>query len=311
MKEIFNKILNSWTRFFFEPNSPATLGLYRIVFGFVIFLSNLGHFPSRDIFYGENAIVRFHTVDAIFPRVHPWLFFRWVPLTEPALEYYFIALLIITLMFVLGIFTRLSTVLLFLGIISLSNRNPYNENAGDTLIRVNLFFLIFTNCGAAYSLDRFIKVKQGLAPIKLEPISPWVQRLLQMQIAYVYLNTVYLKLPGITWQNGTAMYYALNYLELRRFNLRFLFYNIWLIKLATYSVLLGESAIGLLIWFRYLRYWILGFALCLHEGINLAMQFPVFQYAMMAGLIIFVYPQDVEIFVAKVFRKTSLSAQPA
>jgi hypothetical protein len=165
MKNLWKKAEASWCRFFFEPTSPATLGLYRICFGFVIFLSNLGHFPSRDIFYGENAIVRYQSLDPVFPHVHPWLFFRWMPLTEPALKYYFIGLLIVNVMFILGLFSRLSTILLFLGILSLSNRNPYNENAGDTLIRVNLFFLMFTSSGAAFSIDRLWKVQRGLASV--------------------------------------------------------------------------------------------------------------------------------------------------
>jgi hypothetical protein len=140
----------------------------------------------------------------------------------------------------------------------------------------------------------------------LEPISPWVQRLLQMQLTYVYLDTVYLKLAGPGWLDGTAMYYALNYLELRRFNLRFLFYNLWLIKISTYGTLLAESSVPIFIWFRKSRYWMMGAALVLHEGINLTMQFPVFQYVMMSSVLIFIYPKDSESLVSnilKLFRK--------
>src|ERR1700683_3162298 len=145
MSQIWKKIITAWKIFFFEPTSPATLGLYRIIFGFVIFLSNLGHFPSRDIFYGENGIVRYQTVNHFFPpHVPSWIFFRWLPQTEPELKYFFFALLIVNTLFILGLFSRLFTILLFLGIASLSNRNPFNENAGDLLMRSNLFLLMFT-----------------------------------------------------------------------------------------------------------------------------------------------------------------------
>lgn len=302
MKNIWKKVVDGWTHFFFDTTSPATLGLYRIGFGFVVFLSNLGRFPSRDIFYGENGIVRFESMSHIFPHVHPWLYFRWLPQSEPALAYFFIALLIVNIMFILGLFSKLSSILLFLGIVSLSNRNIYADNAGDCVLRLNLFYLLFTNVGAAYSLDRFIKRKRGSASEKSEPVSMWPIRLLQLQLAYIYIDTVYLKLPGESWRDGTAMYYALNYMELRRFDLRFLFFNIGVIKLATYSTLIGEAALGTLIWFRKLRYGIIGLGFFLHEGINLAMQFPIFQYAMMASLIIFVYPEDSERFVAYLSR---------
>jgi hypothetical protein len=303
MKEIWKKIVDGWRHFFFDPTSPATLGLYRIGLGIVLFLSNLGRFPCRDLFYGENGIVRFQTINHFFPPFLPqWLFLRWLPLTEPQLEYFFVALLVLNIMFIFGLFSRITTILFFLGTLTLANRNPLVDNAGELILRCNLFYLMFTNPGSAYSLDRYIGKKRGLLPDKLEPISPWVIRLLQLQLSYVYIDTVYLKLDGLGWRDGTAMYYALNYLELRRFDLRFLFYNLPIIKFATYSTLIGEASVGTLIWFRKLRYWMIGLGVFLHEGINLTMQFPVFQYAMMASLVIFISPEDSERIVAYLSR---------
>ena len=39
---------------------------------------------------------------------------------------------------------------------------------------------------------------------------------------------------------------------------------------------------------------ILAAAFCLHMGINLTMQFPVFQYVMMVNLLIFLDPHDLQ-----------------
>jgi uncharacterized membrane protein YphA (DoxX/SURF4 family) len=308
-----DKITGAWNKFFFTPVSPTTLGLFRIIFGTVVFLSNLGQFPARNIFYGENAIVRFQTMDQMFPRVHPWLFFRWMPQADPALEFFFIFLLVVNILFVLGLFTRVTSVLLFLGVLTMNNRNPFVENAGDTLLRVNLFYLMFSECGAAYSIDRWIRVKEGKETKSHKLIPAWPQRLLQLQLVYVYLDTIYLKLPGDGWRDGTAMYYALGYIEMRRFDLRpIFFYHLWQIKLATYSVFIGEASVGLFIWIKKMRYWLMGVAFCLHEGINLTMQFPVFQYAMMASLINFIYPEDTERFIAYIGTKLrDLSPKPS
>ena len=117
---------------------------------------------------------------------------------------------------------------------------------------------------------------------------------LQLQTAWLYCQTFFLKLPGPGWQDGTAIYYALHYLELKRFELRPLFYYLWQIKIATYGTLIGEFLLWSAVWFRKTRYLVLGTGIALHLGINLTLQFPVFQYVMIACLVNFFYPEDVE-----------------
>src|SRR5580698_8926930 len=110
------KFKQSWNKFFFEPTSPATIGLFRIALGVVAFLSTLGRYPIRDTFYTDLGVVKYHSLDIAFPP-YPWLYFRWLPDSEPMLQYFFIGLLIVTAMFTLGLFTRISSILLFLGTI--------------------------------------------------------------------------------------------------------------------------------------------------------------------------------------------------
>jgi hypothetical protein len=301
MSKIFAKLSNWWNRFFFEPMSPATMGVFRIVFGIVIFLAILGRYPFRELFYGEKAIVSYETMSHYFAGP-PWFYFRWLPESDPGLNWYFIGLMAATVSLILGFCTRLSSILVFLGLMSLSNRNFFIDNAGDDLMRINCFFLMFCPAGAAYSLDRWIKRRRGRATALLELQSPWGFRLIQMQVAYLYVNTFVLKLPGEGWQDGTAMYYALNYLELRRFSFKYMFYYLWQIKVATYGVMVGEFFMGFLIWWRKLRYFILAVGFALHFGINLTMQFPIFQYVMMTSLITFIYPEHIERAINRILK---------
>jgi len=288
--------VGGWNNFFFKPISPSSIAIFRVVSGLVILISLIGKYPYRELFYGEKGIVSFHTLDPYFPGP-PLMYFRWVPASDPWLNFYFLAIMFFVIALILGFFTRLSSILVFLGLISLNNRNFFVDNAGDHLMRINAFYLMFSQAGKAYSLDKWWKARRGKETRELIPKSPWAQRMLQLQLAYVYLDTVYLKIPGEGWQNGTALYYALNYLELKRLDFKYLFYYLWQIKLATYGVLIAETSMGTLIWFRKLRYWILAAGFLLHFGINLTMQFPVFQYVMMASLINFIYPEDMERFI--------------
>jgi uncharacterized membrane protein YphA (DoxX/SURF4 family) len=291
--KLARRIYDGWNRFFFEPTSPATIAVFRICFGFVIFLAVLGRYPFREMFYGEHAIVSYETMNAYFPEP-AWLYFRWLPQSDPALNLYFLGLLAATVCLILGFCTRLSSVLVFLGLISLSNRNLFIDNAGDDLMRINALIMMFSQAGRAYSIDRLIRRRRGLEGEALPLLTPWAQRLMQIQVAYLYADTFILKLPGEGWQNGTALYYALNYIELRRFRFPFMFYYLWQIKLATWGTMLGEAALAFLVWFRRLRYPILIIGVLLHLGINLTMQFPIFQYVMITSLINFVYPEDFE-----------------
>jgi hypothetical protein len=284
---MIQKVRAKWNEFFFEPTSPATIGLFRIVFGLVILVSLIGKFPFRELFYGENGIVSYETMTHFFPK-HPFFYFRWVPEADPGLMIYFLAIMLATVSLIFGFFTRVSSILVFLGIISLSNRNFFVDNAGDDFMRINALILMFSEAGAAFSIDRWIRRKRGLEGEALPLKSPWAQRLLQLQLAYLYCDTFYLKLPGEGWRDGTALYYALHYVELQRLTFKYLFYYLWQFKLVTWGTLLVEFSGAFLIWFRKLRYPCLIAALGLHIGINLTMQFPIFQYVMMASLINFI-----------------------
>lgn len=301
MKTLFQQISNKWDKFFFEPVSPAGIGLFRILLGIVIFLSVLGKYPYRDIFYGADAIISNQTMDIYFP--HNFFYFRWMPDTDPALNFYFLGFLAAIVSLILGFQSRVSSVLVFLGLISLSNRNLFVDNSGDNLLRINALFLMFAPSGAAYSIDRWLLRRKGKATAELEKVSPWAQRLLQLQLGYLYFETAWTKVPGQSWQDGSAIYYALNYIEIRRFDVTSFFDSMWKIQFATYSTLVLEFAAATLIWFRRFRYPVVLAAVLLHLMFNLIMQFPVFQYVMVASLVNFIYPEDVENFFKKSRRK--------
>lgn len=290
MKTIFNY----WERFFFTPTSALSLAVFRIFYGLVVFISVLGVFPYRSTFYGPDAIVSPEVGAKAYSAYWSILGFNLVPLSEPAMTLFFAGLLIAALMLSVGLFTRAATFIVFLGLFSLNNRNPYNVNAGDLLLRINSLILLFSQAGAALSVDRWFRLKTGKETPGSVLVSAWPLRLLQLQLTYLYLSTVCLKLYGPSWVDGTALYYALRYIELKRFSFKFLFYYLWQVKLMTWSVLVGEFLMGTLVWVPRLRYPILLIAFLLHTGINLTMQFPVFQYAMIINLILFIYPEDLQ-----------------
>ena len=62
----------------------------------------------------------------------------------------------------IGFFTRTSAAVAFVCMVTLNHRNTIMVNSGDSIIRIMLFFLVFSQAGAAYSIDRLIRVARGL-----------------------------------------------------------------------------------------------------------------------------------------------------
>ena len=92
MRVIFSPIAKAWDDFFFTPTSPATLGVFRICLGTVALLSVLGKYPYRNIFYGANGVISSATMNIYFPD--NWIYFRFIPDQDPALQIYFIVFLV-------------------------------------------------------------------------------------------------------------------------------------------------------------------------------------------------------------------------
>jgi predicted DCC family thiol-disulfide oxidoreductase YuxK len=194
----------------------------------------------------------------------------------------------------LGFFTRISTILLFLTIVTLHHRNPLILNSGDTFVRIALFFLIFSQAGAALSFDRLIRIARGKESGEPAAREPWAMRLIQLQLAFVYFYTFVWKAMGAMWLSGTAVYYTSRISDFWRFPVPYIFEHMWTIKLWTWATLLIEFALGVLIWIKELRYWILLAGVLLHLGIEYSMNIPLFAFIMIATYVTFLEPEHLE-----------------
>jgi hypothetical protein len=70
------------------------------------------------------------------------------------------------------------------------------------------------------------------------------------------------------------------------------FHHLFIYQTLTWMTLLIEFALGALVWFKELRYPVLLAGICLHLGIEYAMNIPLFELMAMATYINFVEPED-------------------
>jgi hypothetical protein len=282
-------LFRSWNEFFFKPQSPAPVCLFRILYGVILIANLLMLRLEWLMWYGPHAFTSLITTHFMF-RGPTMSLFEILPQTDLAINIFFWAFLACAVMLTAGFMTRFNAVAVYVCLGSIHMRNGFILNSGDTLMLVCGFFLMFAPSGALYSVDHWMRVRRGREDA-VPMCSPWAQRMLQIQTAVVYFATFYWKSLGILWVNGTAVYYALRLEDFQRFPLPPL-HNLYLIKTLTWSTLVIEFALGVLIWFKETRYPVLLAGICLHIGIEYAMNIPLFEWMIVATYVNFVEPED-------------------
>ncbi|MGH9703526.1 MAG: HTTM domain-containing protein [Candidatus Acidiferrales bacterium] len=281
--------IRRWNDFFFKPESPTPIALFRILYGLLTITNLFMLRPEWLKWYSPRGFMTMDTMHKMASAPHA-NFFELLPQTDVASLAFFWGFLIVSIFLTAGFMTRFSTVAVFLCVQSIQARNPYILNGSDTLLSVLAFFMIFAPAGAAFSVDRWRRIRKGVEGREVPLHSPWVLRLIQIQIAFMYFTTFYCKTRGTTWIDGTAVWYALHYVEGHRF--AFPIHSLFLIKLLSWGTLVIEICIPLLVWFRELRYPVLIAGLCLHLGIEYAMTIPLFEWISIATYAVFIYPED-------------------
>jgi hypothetical protein len=188
----------------------------------------------------------------------------------------------------LGWHSRIAAGAAFVLLTSFEQRNPFVFNAGDTLIRIIAFYLVLAPAGAALSLDRR-RAEPGATVFPER--APWALRLMQLQLSVIYLASVVEKLRGHTWRDGSALAYALQLQDYERFSPDWLTASPVVGALATWGTLIVELSVGVLVWNRRLRPYILVAGAALHIGIALTMRVGYFSAAMLVLYLAFVPPE--------------------
>jgi hypothetical protein len=311
MSTTLTSAVQAWDRFWFAPQSTSTLAVVRIAFGLLMlaWTAAIGH--DLFAFYSSNGLLaEQQDLDQV---VGSW---AWGPLgtftSDTALVVTYLALFVSSLMLLIGLKTRLAAVVVFLGLMALTRRNIWVLDSGDPLLRSIAFFLMFAPSGAALSLDHRLAVRRGKADAWAFPErAPWALRLLQIQLSILYLSAVWFKVGGETWRDGTAVSYALRIENLQRFPLPDALTTSELVSnVLTFGTLAVELALGLLVWNRKLRPWVLMAGVGLHLGIDYAIRVGFFSYGILVLYIAFIPPETLERWILAAREKWGRSYRP-
>ncbi|MBV9405130.1 MAG: HTTM domain-containing protein [Acidobacteriaceae bacterium] len=284
--------VEAWNQFFFEPQSPLPVCLFRILYGSTVIGTLVLLHRDWLAWFGVHAWVTLQTMHQLEPGMRLNLF-SVIPQNDAWIAALFWVFLLAAISLTAGFLTRVSAVSVFLCLASIHQRNLYITNGGDTFLRVAGFFLIFAPAGAALSLDRWLRVRSGKEGGELEARPPWAQRMIQLQLCWMYLTSFWWKSMGDPWVNGTALYYVLHLEELRRFPLPGWIQQPLILKLGSWFTLAVEFSLGVLIWFKELRYPLLALGVLFHLGIEYALNIPMFEWDVLTAYILFVDAKDI------------------
>jgi hypothetical protein len=284
-------VTQAWQRFWFEPQETSSLALFRIAFGVVTTAWTATLIPNLLAFYGPNGIL---------PGLPARVLGSWGVLmfstSTTLLVAVFAATLAAAILVTVGLHTRVASIVLWMGILSLEQRNVAVNNSGDGVLRSLAFFCALAPAGASLSLDRLRKARDRFWEFPTH--SPWPWRLIQIQLSIGYLSAVWHKSHNELWTNGTAVSYALRMQDIHRWPAPpFITQSALLVNLLTWGTLAIELSLGILVWNRVLRPWVLLLGVSLHLGIDSSIMVGFFSYSMLAAYLAFVPPPTASRFI--------------
>jgi hypothetical protein len=281
---------------------------------FLAFMRELTTVPPEEQQRRISYLEYWNVEERLVHRKGSPIFSIWFHVTDPAgMAAAHAVALVIFLLFTLGVFTRVTSVLTWLAAVSYIHRTQQVLFGMDTMMNILLFYCMIGNCGAALSVDRVVNryraVRQALrkggvldgqtlAYLAAPPLSVsagFGLRLLQVHFCFIYMASGLSKLKGGAWWNHHAYWDTLVNPE---FTLIHYQWYEWLIRQlaehrAVYSVaaaggiaitFIAEIGLPFLIWTR-VRPYIMMVAFMLHAGIAVFMGLWIFSLLMMTLLL--------------------------
>lgn len=290
-------------RYWFGYGSPVSLGLFRILIGSITFLNfalisidlqewftENGWVPLRVLSMTQGPIGRhfqFFGADLSLPFEVPRIAFLNSVSDSRIIVAFYALTMVAAMLTALGLWTRVSSIVLALCVVSLHHRNPAILHGGDTVLRICVLYVAIAPSGAACSLDRLVAVFRGTAGATPRQVSLWPQRLIAFNVGVIYLFTAWAKWDGSHWRDGTATWYTSRLGEFARFPVPHFLVEMPMVRITTYATLATEFAMGTLVFYRPFRKWVLLAALGMHGFIEYSMNIPMFAFTICSMYVVF------------------------
>ena len=198
-------LASAWAQFFFAPVPVYPVAVFRILLGAILLYDAVVIARDAETYLGPRGIVRYESYFKA-NRGRALSLFLYLPATMHTVHRVLALHVAALSMMMIGFLTPLATAVTFVTTRSIVNRSAPSCNGGDNVAKIMLFLLIFAPAGHALSLDEILFLRSADPSGGYLAAAPWAQRLMMIQVSIIYLHTVYWKLKGETWRDGSAVH---------------------------------------------------------------------------------------------------------
>ncbi len=213
---------------------------------------------------------------------------------------FYIALVVVTIMTLVGYKTRFSSIAMAVGVVTLQHRNILILHGGDSVQRITALYIALAPSGAACSLDRILDLWKGKQKGPPRRVSLWPQRIIQFNLALIYFTTWWYKMDGNNWRNGTAIWYTSRLKEFYRFPYPDFIRSLAVSRVLSYTTLAIELSLGTLVFYKPARKYVLLGGLLLHATIEYTMNIPLFSVSICSMYICFYEGEEISAWATRV-----------
>ena len=272
--------------FWLGETDLAPVAVFRILFGLQLFNWFWQLYPNLAGFFTDDGILPRRELLASYAERFSLLnlFGEWWQVAAV-----WAVSCVVAILLTVGWRTRLMSFLAFVLVSSFSWRDPLILDGSDFVFRMVPLWLAFTGAGELWSIDAYGRKEPPSGRGWSLPV-----RILELQVAWIYLATGLEKLGGTAWIGGTAGFYALQ--------LEHTFARPWAHDIATnmtFSNLISWSTIAVELGFlplviipvRFTRLVAAVAAAGMHTGILLLMNVGNFPVLMLSTCVLFLPPE--------------------
>lgn len=290
MIRLFAWSQKKFDQFLFDATDARMCSVLRVGYA-TLLLVMLGQLAGEaEVWFTDGGVLRSESAEQFNEYAKESVLF-WLPAT-PSVVYACLGLLFFNaVLLLLGCWSRLQAVFIFVGLTSFQHRNPLIFDGEDTVFRLMIFFMIFMPLDHSWSLSKsWTRRRSSRARVS----TAWALRLVQFEMTAIYLSTAWSKWQGETWRDGTALYYVSRMEDVfgRGWLPDWLFETPGILHSMTWSVLLLETLLPVLLWIPATRRYAILLGIGLHLSIEYAMHLFLFEWIMILGLLSFVKLED-------------------
>jgi len=280
-----------WTRFWFAPSDPYVLGVLRLCTGVIALWWYVSYYPDLQTWFGPDGLLSLARVEQWRGANRAYSIFDYTTTPSSLWFTYWLGLGVL-IAFTAGLFSRVTSVLAFVWVVSLLWRAPMLDRPVDAVLTMVMFYLCIGPSGASWSLDRWLAKRRedsarratpstastssGLSHTALTNIGPHgssaatvALRLMQIHLVLIYAAMALAQLRDDSWWMGRALWGSIGKPESGYIDMTWIHQYVYLLNVWTLGVVVFELSFVALIWNRLARPLLLGLSIAVWLSVGL------------------------------------------